>query len=97
MCALTQTHTHVYAFTHLHARTHVHSLSHTHRHTHHTYTITLQCTSVVDVTGEVDCLLIEGGHLFVGMHKGGEGIIRVWNMSTSAHHQLTGHKVRLCM
>lgn len=53
-----------------------------------------QCVSCVEVGGEVDSLLLGGGYLFVGMHKGGEGIIKVWNMATGANHLLTGHKVR---
>jgi len=57
-----------------------------------------QCTSNVDVGGEVDSLLLSGGFLFVGVHKGGEGIIKIWNMSTGHHHQLPGHKGQiLCM
>lgn len=39
-------------------------------------------------------MLLCGGFLFVGMHKGTEGIIKVWNMATGSDHILTGHKVR---
>ncbi|KAL6748420.1 WD40 repeat-like protein [Haematococcus lacustris] len=51
-----------------------------------------QCVSTVEVGGEVDCLLVGGGYLFAGYRKGTEGIIKVWNMATSASHLLTGHK-----
>ncbi len=54
----------------------------------------VQCAAAVEVGGEVDSLLLGGGYLFVGLHKGGEGIIKVWNMATGANHLLTGHKVR---
>jgi WD40 repeat protein len=52
-----------------------------------------QCKHTLTVGGEVDSMLISGGFLFVGLHKAGEGIIKVWNMSTNADHLLTGHKV----
>jgi hypothetical protein len=54
----------------------------------------VQCTSVVDVGGEVDSLLLMSGFLFVGMHTPAkEGIIKVWNMATSAQADLRGHAV----
>lgn len=53
-----------------------------------------QCVSSVEVGGEVDSLLLGGSYLFVGLHKAGEGIIKVWNMSNGSNHLLTGHKVR---
>uniref|UniRef100_A0A7S3R498 Uncharacterized protein n=2 Tax=Dunaliella tertiolecta TaxID=3047 RepID=A0A7S3R498_DUNTE len=37
-------------------------------------------------------MLLAGGFLFVGFHKGTEGIIKVWNMATGSDHILTGHK-----
>jgi len=40
-------------------------------------------------------MLLCGGFLFVGMHKGTEGIIKVWNMANGSDHILTGHKVRV--
>lgn len=41
----------------------------------------------------MDSMLISGGFLFVGLHKAGEGIIKVWNMAANVDHLLTGHKV----
>jgi hypothetical protein len=52
-----------------------------------------QVVSTVEVSGEVDSMLLAGGFLFVGFHKAAEGIIKVWNMSTGTDHILTGHKV----
>lgn len=49
--------------------------------------------SCVEVGGEVDSLLLGGGYLFVGLHKGAEGLIKVWNMASGSSHTLTGHKV----
>eukprot|EP00884_Botryococcus_braunii_P003658 jgi/Botrbrau1/13293/Bobra.27_2s0013.1 len=57
-------------------------------------TTTAQCTSVVNVGGEVDSLLYMSGFLFVGLHlapPGQEGIIKVYNTSTSAESELRGH------
>ncbi len=52
-----------------------------------------QLVSSVEMEGEVDSLLVESGFLIVGLHAKQEGIIRVWNLTTSASHNLTGHKV----
>lgn len=55
-----------------------------------------ECTSKVDVGGAVDCLLLEGGFLFVGIHPPGDaaaksaGAIRIWDVSTGAEQQLSG-------
>lgn len=57
----------------------------------------VQCTSIVNVGGEVDSLLYMSGFLFVGLHyppPGHEGIIKVYNTSTSAESELRGHVVR---
>ncbi|KAF5829633.1 WD40-repeat-containing domain protein [Dunaliella salina] len=51
-----------------------------------------QVVSSLEVGGEVDSMLLAGGFLFVGFHKGTEGIIKVWNMATGSDHILTGHK-----
>ena len=41
-----------------------------------------QCASVVDVGGEVDSLLLEGGFLFVGLNVQAagtrQGLVKVW-------------------
>lgn len=43
----------------------------------------------------VDSIRVEGGFMFVGMSKGDEGIVKVYNLNAGgAAHQLTGHKVR---
>lgn len=57
-----------------------------------------QCTNTVDVGGEVDSLLIEGGFLIVGLHDNKEGLIKVWNMSNGSNHMLSGHQGQvLCL
>eukprot|EP00898_Chlorokybus_atmophyticus_P004148 jgi/Chlat1/4734/Chrsp30S04764 len=47
-----------------------------------------QCTSVVDVGGEVTSILVEGGWLFVGLTSE----IRCWNMATGTQLSLAGHQ-----
>ncbi|KAK9842089.1 hypothetical protein WJX81_007917 [Elliptochloris bilobata] len=53
-----------------------------------------QCTSVVDVGGEVDSLLLEGGFLFVGLNVQAagtrQGLVKVWNMASGEQHELGG-------
>jgi WD40 repeat protein len=54
---------------------------------------------VVDVGGEVDSLLLEGGWLFVGLHAPpaapggppGPGTIAAYNLASGAHARLAGH------
>jgi hypothetical protein len=41
----------------------------------------------------VDSIRVESGFMFVGMSRHDEGIVKVYNLSTGASHQLTGHKV----
>eukprot|EP00889_Picochlorum_renovo_P001274 jgi/Picre1/28304/NNA_003710.t1 len=51
-----------------------------------------ECQSTVQVGGEVDSILIEGGFLFVGLKTvRGQGQIRIWNMSTMQDIILDGH------
>jgi hypothetical protein len=43
----------------------------------------------------IDCILVEAGYMFVGMHKDHDGQIKVYNLGAGgASHVLTGHKVR---
>ncbi|KAK9909034.1 hypothetical protein WJX75_006342 [Coccomyxa subellipsoidea] len=53
------------------------------------------CLSVVEVGGQVDSLLLEGGYLFVGIRVQGmqpvPGLIKVYNLTTGAQHDLAGH------
>lgn len=51
-----------------------------------------ECQSTVQVGGEVDSILIEGGFLFVGLKTvRAQGQIRIWNMSTMQDIILDGH------
>jgi hypothetical protein len=57
-----------------------------------------QCISKVEVGGIVDCLLLEGGFLCVGLHPVGgpvnvPGVIRIWDVATGAEQQLSGPQV----
>ncbi|CAL5222644.1 g5039 [Coccomyxa viridis] len=58
-----------------------------------------KCTSVVQVGGHVDSLLMESGYLFVGMHitntPDKPGLIKVWNMQTGQQHDLPGHQAEV--
>ena len=55
-----------------------------------------ECTSTVQVGGEVDSMLIEGGFLFVGVKTtAGQGLIKVWAMATNQESTLEGHTGRL--
>jgi WD40 repeat protein len=53
-----------------------------------------ECLFVNEVGGEVDCMLVEGGFLFVGLKTShGQGQIKVWNLNdpSATHHTLEGH------
>lgn len=54
-----------------------------------------QCTSTVEVGGEVDSMLIEAGFLFVGVKAtAGQGQIKAWQMASNQQFVLEGHTVR---
>eukprot|EP00850_Spirogloea_muscicola_P023742 SM000385S14620 [mRNA] locus=s385:43261:46177:+ [translate_table: standard] len=50
--------------------------------------VTGQCTSVVQMGGDVGALLSESGWLFVGLPNE----VKTWNMQSAAQHSLTGPK-----
>ncbi len=54
-----------------------------------------QCTSVVDVGGEVDSLLLEGGFLFVGLHVQAAGARQGLVKARLAPSGLTSHSDRV--
>lgn len=52
-----------------------------------------ECTSTVQVGGDVDSMLIEAGFLFVGLKtRDSRGQVKAWNMATNAECLLEGHK-----
>lgn len=54
--------------------------------------ITGECVSTVAVGGQVDCMLIEAGFLFVGIkNQNNTGQIHAYNMATNAQTILEGH------
>ena len=58
--------------------------------------VTGECTNTVQVGGDVDSMLLEGGFLFVGVKTpAGQGIIKAWNMATTAEIPLEGHTGRV--
>lgn len=55
-----------------------------------------ECTSTVQVGGEVDSMLIEAGFLCVGLRQaGGQGCVKIWNMATQQETLLEGHVGRI--
>ncbi|EFN55265.1 hypothetical protein CHLNCDRAFT_134174 [Chlorella variabilis] len=51
-----------------------------------------QCTSTVQVGGEVACMLVFAGFLFVGIKtKAGAGQVKAWNMATNQEYLMEGH------
>jgi hypothetical protein len=53
-----------------------------------------ECTSTVQVGGEVDSMLIEAGFLFVGVKvPSGQGVVKGWNMADGKEFNLEGHTV----
>eukprot|EP00208_Stichococcus_sp_RCC1054_P002296 CAMPEP_0206138416 /NCGR_PEP_ID=MMETSP1473-20131121/3309_1 /ASSEMBLY_ACC=CAM_ASM_001109 /TAXON_ID=1461547 /ORGANISM="Stichococcus sp, Strain RCC1054" /LENGTH=420 /DNA_ID=CAMNT_0053531851 /DNA_START=427 /DNA_END=1689 /DNA_ORIENTATION=+ len=54
-----------------------------------------ECKSTVEVGGAVDCLLLQQGRLYVGLHDPARGptapgTIRIWDAATGAEQTLTG-------
>ena len=55
-----------------------------------------ECVSTVQVGGQVDSMLLEGGFLFVGIKTvDGKGQIKVWNLATQQQIELSGHLGRV--
>ena len=51
--------------------------------------------STVQVGGEVACMLVSAGFLFVGLKtKAGAGQVKAWNMASGAEYCMEGHVVR---
>ncbi|KAL4858740.1 Zinc finger CCCH domain-containing protein 17 [Chlorella vulgaris] len=51
-----------------------------------------QCTSTVPVGGEVTCMLLFAGFLFVGLKtKAGAGQVKCWNTATNQEYLMEGH------
>lgn len=58
--------------------------------------VTGECASTVQVGGDVDSMLLEGGFLFVGVKTmAGQGLIKSWNMATMQETSLEGHTGRV--
>lgn len=50
--------------------------------------------STVQVGGEVACMLVFAGFLFVGLKtKAGAGLVKAWNMATNQEYCMEGHTV----
>ena len=58
------------------------------------------CTSVVDVGGEVDSLLLEGGFLFIGLHIQAagtrQGLIKARSDGHCVKNQFGDYRTKLC-
>lgn len=51
-----------------------------------------ECVSTVQVGGEVACMLVFAGFLFVGLKtKAGAGLVKAWNMATNHEYCMEGH------